>query len=198
MTNFSLQRPLKDMVLEPDQPDLVYWQKIQSDDTDAFSYLFRRYYEPLYQFSGRFVKDPQTAESIVQDLFVKLWANRKDCQIKTSVKSYLYTAVKNHSLNHLKQTKKFISFEVESNWYANFVSSPEMELINNEMYTQIHRAINKLPQQCRQIYLMKKYDDLKYSEIADIFDISINTVKTQMKRAMKLLLRSLAHLVAHP
>lgn len=184
------------MVLEPEQPDIVYWQKIQSGDTDAFTYFFRKYYEPLYQFCGRFIEDPQTAENIVQDLFVKLWTNRKDCQIKTSVKSYLYTAIKNHSLNYLKQTKKIISFEAESNWHTNSVGSPEVELMNNEIYTQIHKAINELPQRCRQIYLMKKYDDLTYHEIADILDVSTNTVKTQMKRAMKLLLKNLAHLVA--
>lgn len=84
---------------------------------------------------------------------------------------------------------------VESNYQHHFDNSPELEYMDNEMVTEIHKAIAKLPQQCRQIYLMKRYDDLKYSEIADILSISINTVKTQMKRAMKSLLKNLAHLI---
>jgi len=198
MIDYSLQSSMSTEICESDQSDLLYWQEIKAGDTDAFSYLFRRYYEPLYQFSGRFVKDPQTAENIVQDVFVKLWTNRKKCQIKTSVKSYLYTAVKNYSLNYLKLAKKTVYFEIESNYLPDFGSSPEMEYIENEMSTEIHKEIDKLPEQCRQIYLMKRYDNLKYSEIADILNISINTVKTQMKRAMKSLLKNLSYLITVP
>jgi RNA polymerase sigma-70 factor (ECF subfamily) len=62
------------------------------------------------------------------------------------------------------------------------------------MYNAVHKAIDNLPDQCRKIYLMKKYDDLSYNEIAEIHGVSINTVKTQMKRAMKSLLKQLAYL----
>jgi RNA polymerase sigma-70 factor (ECF subfamily) len=181
--------------IDPENTDLEYLEKIHLGDTNAFSVLFRKYYEPLYQFAGRLVKDTQIAENIVQDVFVKMWINRENWHIKTSVKSYLYTAVKNHSLNYLKREKRTISTGVDSNYQDNFAVSPEEEFVEKEMLDAIHKAINKLPQQCRQIYLMKRYDYLKYTEIAEILNISINTVKTQMKRALKSLLKNLAYLM---
>ena len=73
-------------------------------------------------------------------------------------------------------------------------ANPEEQIIENEMIEKVHKAIEKLPEKCRYIYLMKRYDDLKYHEIAEILNISINTVKTQMKRAFKSLLTNLAYL----
>ena len=72
--------------------------------------------------------------------------------------------------------------------------SPEEDLIKNDMYRAVHKAIDNLPDQCRKIYLMKKYDELSYNEITEILGISINTVKTQMKRAIKSLLNNLSYL----
>jgi RNA polymerase sigma-70 factor (ECF subfamily) len=95
--------------IDPENTDLEYLEKIHLGDTNAFSVLFRKYYEPLYQFAGRLVKDTQIAENIVQDVFVKMWINRENWHIKTSVKSYLYTAVKNSSLNYLKREKRITS-----------------------------------------------------------------------------------------
>jgi RNA polymerase sigma-70 factor (ECF subfamily) len=141
-----------------------------------------------------FVRDPQIAESIVQDVFVKLWTNKENSKIQTSVKAYLYTAVRNHSLNYLKQAKKTISLLGELDYHDETTNSPETEFIEKETYAEVHKAIDKLPKQCRQIFLMKRYDELKYSEIAEILSISINTVKTQMKRAVKSLLKNLSHL----
>lgn len=191
MTDYSLQNLGS---AESEQSDLVYWQKVQLNDSDAFSFIFKKYYEPLYQFCRIFVNDPQIAESIVQDVFVKLWTNKENCTIQTSVKAYLYMAVRNHSLNYLKQAKKTISLFAELDYQDEAANSPETEFIENELHAEVHKAIDKLPKQCRQIYLMKRYDELKYSEIAEILSISINTVKTQMKRAMKSLLKNLSHL----
>jgi len=75
------------------------------------------------------------------------------------------------------------------------IKTPEEELIDREMVAAVHRAIDKLPTQCRRIYLMHRYDDLKYSEIAEILGISINTVKTQMRRALISLHKYLSYLL---
>jgi RNA polymerase sigma-70 factor (ECF subfamily) len=195
MDEHSNPESTKTANINSDYTDLEYLEKIHSGDTNAFSFLFRKYYGPLYQFAGRFVKDTQAAENIVQDVFVKLWINRKNWHIKSSLKSYLYTAVKNHSLNYLKQEKRIISAGLDSNYQDNFAVSPEEKLFEKEMFEAIHQAIQELPQQCRQVYLMKRYDGLKYTEIAEILDISVNTVKTQMKRALKSLLKNLAYLM---
>jgi RNA polymerase sigma-70 factor (ECF subfamily) len=170
------------------------FEKIQHDDEHAFSTLFREYYERLYLFAGRFVKDPQIAENVVQDVFVKLWINKNEIAITHNIKAYLYTAVKNHALNYIKQDKRLIPLEesLESTEAGN--ASPEEDFINDEHLKAIHKAVEDLPEQCRKIYQMKKYDDLSYKEISEVLGISINTVKTQMRRALKSLLIKLAYL----
>ena len=177
-----------------DQTGLEFWEKIRLGDSTAFSYVFQKYYQALYQFAGRFVKDAQTAENIVQDVFVKLWTNRENCLITSSLKSYLYAATRNTALNFLSREKKQLSTEDLMSDRQDTTANPEERIIENEMIDGVHKAIEKLPEKCRYVYLMKRYDDLKYHEIAEILDISINTVKTQMKRALKSLLKNLAYL----
>ena len=181
---------------DSNRTDFGYMEGIRSSESDAFASLFRKYYEPLYQFAGRFVKDAQTAESVVQDVFVRLWEKRGELQVQSSVKSYLYTAVKNHSLNHLKKEKAMVSVDDALLHEDDRTPSPEQALISSEMVEAVHGAIDNLPTQCQRIYRMKKYDDLSYSEIAEVLNISINTVKTQMKRALKSLHKQLTYLVS--
>jgi RNA polymerase sigma-70 factor (ECF subfamily) len=161
---------------------------------EEFSRLFRKYYEPLYFFAGRFVKDRFTAESIVQDIFVKLWEEKEKLNIQTNVKAYLYTSVKNTCLNHIKRESFFSSIENEIEHRDETIKTPREELEEKEIHTAIHNAIDKLPEKCRQIFLMSKYDNLSYKEIAEIQNISINTIKTQLKRAFISLTKSLTYL----
>jgi RNA polymerase sigma-70 factor (ECF subfamily) len=185
---------IKKTALESARLDFKYVKGIRTSDPTAFTSLFRKYYEPLYRFAIRFVKDTQTAENIVQDVFVKLWEKRERWIVQSSVKAYLYTAVKNHSLNYLKHQKSVLSIDEVSIKQVYNVSSPEEVLIENEIVEAVQIAIEKLPRQCRRIYQMKRYDGLKYSEIADALNVSINTVKTQMKRALKALYKNLSYL----
>jgi len=176
---------------DPALGDLVHWNKIRSGDTAEFSFVFKKYYVPLYQFAGRFVKDVQIAEDIIQNVFVSLWIEREKRDIKTSLKSYLYQMVRNQSLNHLKRAQRTIALE-DSEADRNKTSySPEDNAADKEFHMAVRRAIDRLPPRCRQVYLMKRYENLKYTEIAQILDISVNTVKTQMKRALKSLLKQL-------
>jgi RNA polymerase sigma-70 factor (ECF subfamily) len=161
------------------------WKKIQSGDVAAFSSLFKNHYPPLYQFAGRYVKDAQTAENIVQNVFVDLWIKKEKLEIKISLKSYLYQMVRNQALNILNHDQRTVSIENESSLQEEITISPEDKFEVEEFAAIVYRAINKLPAQCRQVYLMKRYDHFKYTEIAEILAISVNTVKTQMTRALK-------------
>jgi RNA polymerase sigma-70 factor (ECF subfamily) len=96
----------------------------------------------------------------------------------------------------LKREKRLVSTR-ETKEYPDYLElSAEEKYIDNEIQTEVHRAISNLPERCRRIFLMKRYDDLSYNEIASILNISINTVKTQMKRALKFLRMNLAHLIS--
>lgn len=178
------------------QSDTELSTKLINGDADAFAALFRKYYELLYQFAGRFVKDPQTSESIVQDVFVKIWENKSKLELKSNIKSYLYAAVKNQSLNYLRREQFVVHTldDVESEPGNN--REPGKELDRKEIIEAVHKAIEKLPFQRRQIFIMKKFENLTYEEIADIQNISINTVKTQMKRALQSLRQNLSYLLS--
>ena len=180
---------------QTDQTDLILWEKTQIGDVTAFEMLFEKYYTLLYQFTGRFIRDAQTAENLVQDFFVKIWTERKTLQINTNLKTYFYISLKNNALNFINSQRlpaKYVTFLLNQ---SGLTENPEDQCINSEMHRTVHQAINKLPEKCRQIYLMKKYDNLSYQEIADIMDISVNTVKTQIKRALKKLQINLSHLI---
>jgi RNA polymerase sigma-70 factor (family 1) len=168
------------------------WQNIRQGDHEAFVMLFKKYYQPLYRFSGRLVWDAQAAENIVQDLFVTLWIQKNHLKITSGLKSYLYQAVKNRALTHLKKARRMGSLINPLAIKSGTAASPEETYLNKELYTAVHQAIAKLPNKCRHIYLMKRYDNLAYAEIAETLNISLNTVKTQLQRALKSLEKQLA------
>ena len=181
--------------IQPSSSDPELWTQIRQGNATAFSSVFKKYYPPLYLFAGKFVKDVQAAEYIVQDLFVTLWTKRDSIQISTSLKAYLYTSVKNRSLDYIKQ-KGFTHRRVrDSVQHQEAVVTPEGQYLEKEFHRAVHEAIDKLPEKCRQIYIMRRYENLKYYEIAQILNISVNTVKTQLKRALKSLQKQLAHLL---
>ncbi len=169
--------------------------KIKKGDKAAFNKLFLRYYDRLCQFVGYYIRDTDVAENIVQELFFRIWINRTTWNFTPNIVSYLYKAARNYSLNHLKNNKikdKFLDDYSES---FNLSETPEKEFIDREFNNKVHEAINELPEQCRIIFKMKKFDGLKYAEIADIKNISIKTVETQMGRALKHLRKKLAVLL---
>ena len=179
----------------PDAADLATFERMRQGDAEAFSALFRTYYEPLYRFAGRFTHDPQSAESLVQDVFVKVWEHRESLQVRSNVKAYLYSAVRNHALNVLKREKRLVHGEALPE-RPHTARTPEETLIDKETAAAVHRAVDKLPARCRQIYTMKRYDGLSYDEIASVLRISVNTVKTQMKRALSTLRKELSFLIS--
>ncbi len=166
-------------------------ERIQKGDREAFNKLFIFYYDRLCQFVWYYVKNKDTSEDIVQDLFYKLWINRKTWNFAPAIANYLYKAARNYSLNFLKKIKvidqSFDSPQEEPGSYT----TPEKEFFRKEVGDEIRAAISELPEQCQIIFKMKKIDGLTYREIAEIKDISIKTVETQMGRALKYLRKRL-------
>jgi len=168
-------------------------KRIRANDVEAFSGVFRRFYEPLCLFAGRYLHDIQAAEGIVQDVFVRLWESRDTLSIQSSLKSYLYASVRNACLNTIKRENFTTSLDYEEEQSDTSDMQPDIQLESNELAEALEQAMNGLGPKCRQIFCMAKYDRLSYQEIAKVLNISINTVKTQLKRALKSLGRSLQH-----
>lgn len=175
------------------ESDLV--KRIKKGDVSAFERLFNLYTESLLDFAVIFVKSPQIAEDIVQEVFVNVWKNKKKLNPSLKIKSYLFKAVKNQSLKHFRHEKIERQSEDHIAAVLEPVKRPDEEIGEDEFTAKVQKAVNELPEKCRIIFSMNRYNGLTYSEIAKIQDISINTVKTQMARAFKFLRNRLAHLI---
>jgi len=133
------------------------------------------------------------ADEIVQETFIKIWESKHQLQIKLSLRSYLYRCVHNNCINYIKSAavtlKHNEEFNKEITYHANLATlnfSEEIleNIISEEMEISFERKINELPAQCRDIFILSRYDQLTYQEIAQKLNLSINTVKTQISRAL--------------
>ena len=158
-------------------------------DKQAFEKLFRRYFTPLMAFSRRILGDEDDAREVVHQVFIKLWERRGEIDLSTSLKSYLFTEVHNRSLNVIRDRKKFSSEEVPE-MAGEWDVSAQIESM--ELEEKIRGAIDSLPERCRVIFELNRFDGLKYAEIATQLDISVKTVENQISKALKILREKLA------
>jgi len=166
------------------EPEII--EKINAGDTKIFEALFREYYYNLCRFTAALIKSSSVAEDIVQEVFVKVWENRAKLSPVGSLKTYLYRASKNRALNYLKH------LEIVNNWaevscekISTKSSDPENEFLKKELFSSINDAVKKLPEKCRTIFILQRKEGLTYKEISEVLNISVNTVETQMGRALK-------------
>ena len=153
-----------------------------------FELLFKTHYSNLCSYANGFLKDIDASEEIVQEVMVKIWTNRKELKINTSIESYIFRAVRNGSLNLLKHVnirEEYKSYKERENESAH--RSHEDEMISTELGRKIRQAIDQLPMERRKIFIMSRYDGLTYNQIADKLDISVKTVENQMGKALKFL-----------
>ena len=148
--------------------------------------LFREHFTGLCQFAMGYVKDSETAKEIVQEAFVNLWEKRNTIDLSKPVKSYLSTTVRNKCLNHLRDHKKFSSdlLALENLSNEAIYNAPD-KLVESDIRLTIARAIEELPEKCREIFRLSRHHNMKYQQIADHLEISVKTVETQMSKALQ-------------
>ncbi|MCW5923199.1 MAG: RNA polymerase sigma-70 factor [Saprospiraceae bacterium] len=165
---------------------------LRNGDESAFDAVFRRWYEPLCQYACRMTdSDIDEAEDIVQQVFVKIWEQRERLAIEWSLKAYLYKTVHNAALNRIRasQTRsKYLDFNAAQ--LDNKQALPDDHA--SELGEHLQKALDLLPPQCRHIFELSRFEELKYREIADHLGISIKTVETQMGKALRILRLQLA------
>jgi len=170
-------------------------KKVRAGDDRAFEELFKLYCRPLVRFALRFVRDTETAEGIVQDVFIRVWRNRSRLDPGLKIRAYLYQAVKNQSLQHLRHLK-IVNRDQSMQGWGKTDGSPEKEVEERETARAVYEAVSELPPHRRLIFCLSKYDHYTYAEIAEIQNISVKTVETQMGRALKFLRNRLSHLLS--
>lgn len=176
------------------EEQVALFECVKEDNQSAYEKLFRAFYAPLCRFAYQFVKDADESEEIVQEIFTKVWEKRKDLSFTTSFKAYIYTSVRNGCLNKVEKDKvRYIHAEGVKKENANSGYEIPTEV---GLEDKIEEAIEKLPEQCRKVFSMSRFDGLKYKEIADKLGISQKTVENQIGKALKILREELKHYLA--
>lgn len=157
-------------------------------DIDTFEKLYEKYYVYLCMVALHIVRNRDDAEEVVSDVFIKLWNSADRLKEIRSVKAYLIRAVHNASLNYIEHNRKYELTESLNARDINILAwdgdYPLGKLYEKELLDVIGNSIEKLPDSCREIFLLSRNTDLKYNEISDKLGISVNTVKAQMKIAL--------------
>ena len=153
-----------------------------------FEDLFKSQYEKLCAVANQYLKDLEAAEETVQAIFVKFWENRELIIVSQSHNSYLHTSVKNSCLNQLKHLKIKEAYKEHNQREIEYEENQiEDHTSENELAAKIKTAIDDLPEGRRNIFILSRYEGLKYKEIAERLNISVKTVENQMGSALKFL-----------
>lgn len=146
--------------------------------------LFKEHFEPLCRMASKFIYDFDASKDIVHEVFIAFWNKYDSLPEDTPYKSYLFTAVRNKSFNHLRDSKKHLNIaDAEEEKAPETNQSIEVKELKNE----IDYALNLLPEKCREVFELSRFEDMKYAQIATHLNISVKTVEGQMSKALRLL-----------
>jgi len=161
---------------------------VAGGNENAFTQLYLHFGKRLILFGVSLVRSREIAEELVEDVFVKLWANRQHITEIENLTVYLYVAVKNKALNKLSQkASELVSapFDYLDTSIDGFAADPYDLLITTEMMARMRQVVDTLPPRCKMIFKLIREDGLKYKEVAEILNISVNTIDVQMAIAVK-------------
>jgi len=172
--------------------------RLKNGDRDVFEILFHDNYRNLVLYAKKFVIDTEISRDLVQDVFIYMWDKREKLNINRSLSSYLFRAVHNGCINHLKRESTKESYirnfllNINEGVYSTKASDDAHEVVvHKDLSERIELIVAELPEQCRNIFRMSRFKGLKNKEIADIYAISPRTVETQIYRALKVLKENL-------
>jgi RNA polymerase sigma-70 factor (family 1) len=173
------------MAIKPlyDEADLL--QKIAKGDEYAFKLVYDQHKKKIYHYAMGFLHSELYAEEVLQEVFLKIWLMRDAVQSINSLEAYLKTLTRNRSLDTLRKMIVDEKFGLQiTKGYSESHNETEEAILLNDTRAVLNHAINMLPQQQREVYLLCQNEGLKYEEVAARLNISVNTVKTHMKRAL--------------
>ena len=167
--------------------------RIRDGDSAAFKTLYFRYFEKLYQFTWYRIRASEQARDLTQEVFARLWRNREGLDPEKSVKAYLYRIAHNLIINHLQRQT------IERNYLStlsedSFIMHPSGD---RNLCKSIARAIKDLPEKFRIVFMLHRFEEFTYADIAESLGISIKTVEKRMSIALKILREKLAHWLHH-
>lgn len=166
--------------------------ELREGNESIFNAVFNRYYTYLCAVAYQYVPDKQVCESLSEDVLFTLWQKREEILPLDSLKGYLITAVRNKSIDYLRSSSNRHYEDLEC--CTSFVPEEELfeKYIVTELEKHIEEEINLLPEECRRVFCLSRYENKTYEEIANELNISVNTVKYHIKNAISTLRKNLA------
>ena len=163
-------------------------------DERSFEQHFKAYFRELLAYACTILKSEELAEEMVQNVFFKLWQKREQTMVHTSLKAYLYRSVHNESMNYLKHLQVRNQHQLHAMQQQSYErgTDPAAQIQGKELEERIRKALNELPEQCRIIFQMSRFGEMKYREIADVLQLSVKTVENQMGKALQVMRGKLA------
>lgn len=164
----------------------------EDDDQLALKQLFQEFFSGMVNFADSMIGDVQKSQELVQDVFLKIWSDRKNLTSVTKCSCFLYVMLKNKCIDHLRSNNRrsrlFSSFETDNDF--NYLDT-EAKVKDHELVKVVGSAINSLPEKCRLVFRLVKDEGLKYREVSELLGVSIKTVEAHMQLAYKRLIRFL-------
>lgn len=159
------------------------FKQIQKSDVKAFNTLYNQFFTPLCIFAGRYIADQHAIEDCVQDVFLKIWRDKENITISSSIRSYLITATRNNCLNIIEKEKSKNSYEqhilnaYDAYTVQDLLSVEEIEKILEE-------SIKRLPEKHQIVFRMSRFENMTYKEIAEKQNISVKTVESYIHKSL--------------
>jgi len=170
------------------EKDIVLFNLIKKNNQKAFEELFNKYYQTLCNFSFMMTHNKSSAEEVVADVFANIWIGRKKIYIEKNLQSYLYKSTRNTTISYLRKNKN--NFELIDEDKHSISMSPTFQDVNSskeELKDKADKLLKVVPKRSREVFILHRFNEFKYRDIAELLDISIKTVEKHMSKALKLL-----------
>lgn len=176
---------ITDEILDLKSEELI--PMLLSGDDITFERVYKHFLKPLHRYAINMLKDENLAKGMVQNVFLRLWERRSKLSLSGSIQAYLYRSVYHECLNYLRHEKVKMNYQDHLSYTMKSKNEEgsSMELL--DLKEKLQQALDVLPERCRTIFQLSRFEELKYQEIANELGISIKTVETQMGKALRIL-----------
>ena len=172
--------------------DALLILQLKQGERHAFDKIFNTYWQPLYKSAFNVLKDKKICEEIVQDIFIGIWKNRNNLEIKVSLEKYLFSSVRYQVFNQFRKNQKNLRAELFENLDQRCTyENPESEVLYKELVQKVDSVVEELPEKCRLVYKMSREEQLSHKEISSRLNISPKTVENHITKALFVLRASM-------
>jgi RNA polymerase sigma-70 factor, ECF subfamily len=161
---------------------------IRQGDMNAYQQVFKTFYKPLHGYAYQLIKDATPTEDIVQDVFYRVWKKKEKLIIHSSLRSYLYASVHHECLSYLKRGRRSQKYQATMSYEQKNTGANDdtaSKLLAAELKKKFTEALNDLPEGCRTVFHLNRFENLTYREVAAALGLSVKTVESQMGKALR-------------